>query len=217
LLPARNTPSKRKRDDSDTEADAHGLDDAEDNTSAEEDEREEEEYSAPKSRPTGSPKGQSKTKPKPTSPTKATSKAKASTKAPKATTRKHRKDKQGQDTFDATKVASETKIDGNNSIFSPFCAYSMRRVDLMSTLVSDAIMNPSAALQSIAEDFLDSLSQTPGPAQAELINCVLRACGCNNSVNEDEALDYDGVLDSLDNFTENLKQVCFPSLSFFKV
>jgi cohesin complex subunit SA-1/2 len=76
-------------------------------------------------------------------------------------------------------------------------------------------MNPSAALQSIAEDFLDSLNQTPGPAQAELVNCVLRTCGCNNSVNEDEVLDYDGVLDTLDTFTENLKQVCCPSLSSF--
>ena len=69
------------------------------------------------------------------------------------------------------------------------------------------ILNPSAALQSTAEDLLDSLSQTPGLAQAELINCVLRACGCNNSVNEDEVLDYDGVVDALDTFTDNLKLV----------
>jgi cohesin complex subunit SA-1/2 len=70
-------------------------------------------------------------------------------------------------------------------------------------------MNPSAALQSTAEDFLDSLSQTPGPAQAELINCILRACGCNDSVDADEVMDYDGVVDTLDTFTESLKQVCF--------
>jgi cohesin complex subunit SA-1/2 len=57
------------------------------------------------------------------------------------------------------------------------------------------------------EDFLESLAQTPGPAQAELINCILRTCGCNDSVDEDEVLDYDGVLDALDNFTESLKQV----------
>jgi hypothetical protein len=71
----------------------------------------------------------------------------------------------------------------------------------------DAIMNPSAALQSTVEDFLDSLKETPGAAQAELVNCILRACGCNETVNEDEAVDYDGVVDSLDNFTESLKQV----------
>lgn len=71
----------------------------------------------------------------------------------------------------------------------------------------DAIMNPSAALQSTVEDFLDSLKETPGAAQAELVNCILRACGCNETVNEDEAVDYDGVVDALDNFTEALKQV----------
>jgi hypothetical protein len=68
-------------------------------------------------------------------------------------------------------------------------------------------MNPSAALQSTVEDFLDSLKETPGAAQAELVNCILRACGCNETVNEDEAVDYDGVVDALDNFTEALKQV----------
>jgi hypothetical protein len=75
-------------------------------------------------------------------------------------------------------------------------------------------MNPSAALQSTVEDFLDSLKETPGAAQAELVNCVLRACGCNDTVNEDEAVDYDGVVDALDNFTEALKQVRRPSHGF---
>lgn len=71
----------------------------------------------------------------------------------------------------------------------------------------DAIMNPAAALQSTAEDFIESLSQTPGASLAELTNCILRACGCNESVNADEAVDYDGVVDALDNFTEGLKKV----------
>ena len=77
-------------------------------------------------------------------------------------------------------------------------------------------MNPSAALQSTAEDFLESLDKTPGPTQAELINCVLRACGCNDTVNEDEAVDYDGIVDALDNFTEALKQAC-SFLSSFRI
>ncbi|KIJ16482.1 hypothetical protein PAXINDRAFT_113645 [Paxillus involutus ATCC 200175] len=85
------------------------------------------------------------------------------------------------------KVATDTKIAADNSLFN-------------------AILNPSAALQSTAEDFLESLSQSAGAAQAELINCILRACGCNDSVDADEVLDYDGVVDSLDNFTEGLKQ-----------
>lgn len=74
-------------------------------------------------------------------------------------------------------------------------------------------MNPSAALQSTAEDFLESLDATPGPTQAQLINCILRSCGCNDTVNEDEVVDYDGIIDALDNFTEALKQVRTPILT----
>ena len=69
-------------------------------------------------------------------------------------------------------------------------------------------MNPAAALQSTAEDFLESLPLTPGPTLAELINCILRCCGSNDTVDADEAVDFDGVVDALDNFTEALKQVC---------
>ena len=69
-------------------------------------------------------------------------------------------------------------------------------------------MNPAAPLQSSAEDFLESLQQSPGPALAELINLVLRACGCSDSVNADEAADFDGIVSTLDDFTESLKQVC---------
>lgn len=72
----------------------------------------------------------------------------------------------------------------------------------------DAIMNPASPLQSSAEDFLDSLQQSPGSALAELINLVLRSCGCNDSVNADEAVDFDGIVSTLDDFTESLKQVC---------
>lgn len=62
-------------------------------------------------------------------------------------------------------------------------------------------------MQSTAEEFLESLSQTPESSLAELINCILRACGCNDSLNADEVVDYDGVVDALDNFTESLKKV----------
>ncbi|EGO01292.1 hypothetical protein SERLA73DRAFT_87834, partial [Serpula lacrymans var. lacrymans S7.3] len=72
-------------------------------------------------------------------------------------------------------------------------------------------MNTSAALQTTAEDFLESLSQSPGVAQAELINCVLRSCGCNDSVDADQVLDYDGVVDALDDFTEGMKQEDSPT------
>jgi cohesin complex subunit SA-1/2 len=78
-------------------------------------------------------------------------------------------------------------------------------------------MNPASALQETAEDFVEALAQSPGPAQAEFINLILRACGCNNSVDADEALDYDGVVDSLDTFTEGLKNVRSPKLFLFEI
>jgi cohesin complex subunit SA-1/2 len=84
-------------------------------------------------------------------------------------------------------------------------------------LPADAIMNPGAALQVTVEDFLDSLSRSPGAAQAELINLVLRACGCNDSVDSDSVVDYDGVVDALDDFTEGLKKACPPFLPLFAI
>ncbi|KAF9232626.1 hypothetical protein BU15DRAFT_90603 [Melanogaster broomeanus] len=107
-------------------------------------------------------------------------------KVPKLPKPRARKAKATNGDFDATKVAADTKIAADNPLFN-------------------TILNPSAALQSTAEDFLDSLAKSAGAAQAELINCILRACGCNDSVDADEVLDYDGVVDSLDNFTEGLK------------
>ena len=83
---------------------------------------------------------------------------------------------------------------------------------ILLTLYTDALVNPAVPLQSTAEDFIESLRQTPAAAQAELVNLILRCCGCNNSVDADSAIDYDGVVDALDNFTEGLKQVTTPLL-----
>ncbi|EIW79750.1 hypothetical protein CONPUDRAFT_106434 [Coniophora puteana RWD-64-598 SS2] len=106
-------------------------------------------------------------------------------KLPKVKGRRVNKNADGE--FNLDKLTNETKIRGDNPLFN-------------------AVLNPSAALQSTAEEFLDSLNENPGLAQAELINCVLRACGSNDSVDADEVVDYDGVVDSLDTFTEGLKQ-----------
>lgn len=73
-------------------------------------------------------------------------------------------------------------------------------------------MNPAAALQSTVEDFLDSFQQSPQVALADLINCILRTCGSNDSVDSDRAVDYDGIVDALDDFTEALKEVSDISL-----
>lgn len=75
----------------------------------------------------------------------------------------------------------------------------------------DAIVNSSTNLQSTIEDFLESLSQSPDHALAELINCVLRCCGCSDAVNSDQVTDYDGIVDVLEDMTEALKNVRAPS------
>lgn len=73
-------------------------------------------------------------------------------------------------------------------------------------------MNSSANLQSTIEDFLESLSQSPEHALAELTNCVLRCCGCSDAVNSDQVIDYEGVVDVLEDMTEALKNVSTLSL-----
>ncbi|KAH9947828.1 hypothetical protein B0H21DRAFT_821509 [Amylocystis lapponica] len=198
-----STLIKRKRSDATTDDDERS--EPSDRDSNDGDEEPEEDYEAATPKPKAAPKP--KRKPKGPPPTKKprTAKAPAAPKKPttkssvskanvpkaprprKVATRRGKQPAADAGEFDAEKVAKDTKISGDNALFN-------------------AIINPAAALQSTAEDFLESLSQTPGPSQAELINCILRACGCNDSVNEDEVVDYDGVVDALDNFTEGLKK-----------
>ncbi|KAF8452670.1 hypothetical protein L210DRAFT_3639153 [Boletus edulis BED1] len=142
-------------------------------------------FSTPKSKKRAAPQR----KPKGPPPAKKPRTAKSTTAPSKPPKPKQRrtKAKAANGHFDPTQLASDTKITPDNAIFN-------------------TLLNPSAALQSTAEDFLHSLSQNAGTAQAELINCILRACGCNDSVDADQVVDYDGVVDSLDNFTEGLKQ-----------
>ncbi|GBE83439.1 hypothetical protein SCP_0504880 [Sparassis crispa] len=180
-----STLTKRKRSDA-TDQDANSeLSDSEDNDEG----PDEEDDDAPKT------KSPAKRKRKATGAPQAKKPRKTKMPAPKATaakpkktaTRKAKQPAPDAEDFDAEKVAKDTKISGDNPLFN-------------------AIMNPAAALQSTVEDFLEAMVRTPGLSLAELINCVLRACGCNDSVNEDEVVDYDGVVDALDNFTEGLKK-----------
>ena len=81
-------------------------------------------------------------------------------------------------------------------------------------LLTDAIMNPAAALQTTVEDFLESFQQSQESALADLMTCVHRSCGSNDSIDADRVVDYDGIVDALDDFTEVLKEVrvfMFPS------
>ncbi|KAF7292892.1 SCD domain-containing protein [Mycena indigotica] len=93
----------------------------------------------------------------------------------------------GDDAFDPKQAAKESNINTDNPLFN-------------------AILNPAAALQSTSEDFLESLTESPGLALAEIVNMVLRCCGCNATMDADRAVDYDGVVDALDDVTEDLKK-----------
>ncbi|TRM66853.1 hypothetical protein BD626DRAFT_627323 [Schizophyllum amplum] len=190
--------NKRRAGESETETDSPSHEDADgdaeiedpedgDEAAAPADEEEEEDYAGPAKSAPGARKGKRKATGKPREPRPVKKPRTTKAKPAGTTTRRGRKAKEGEDAFDAAQVEKDTKISSDNPLFN-------------------AILNPAAALQSTAEDFLESLNQSPGHAQAELVNLILRCCGCNDSVNEDEAVDYDGVVDALDNFTEALKQ-----------
>ncbi|CAA7269932.1 unnamed protein product [Cyclocybe aegerita] len=187
---------KRKRNESDTEGDASqdaehdGLNQQE--SEAENDANDEDEgYKAPKPKEPGSArKTKAKTSPKSKSAPaakKPRAEKAAIRKIPKVAARRGRRPKEGEDAYDPDQVAKDTKISSDNPLFN-------------------AIMNPASPLQSSAEDFLESLQQSPEAALAELINLVLRSCGCNDSVDADQVVDFDGIVSALDDFTEVLKQ-----------
>lgn len=92
------------------------------------------------------------------------------------------------------------------------CLPLTRTDNILTISRTDAVLNPSAALQSTVEDFLQALEFNPNPTLAELINFVLRACGSNDSVDADKVVDSDGIVDALDHFTEALKHVCLPQV-----
>ncbi|KIL63611.1 hypothetical protein M378DRAFT_107004 [Amanita muscaria Koide BX008] len=202
---------KRKRNDTDDQDNdaLHALTDAEHETDEgnnleDEDEdvvsineregEEEEEYrasgggSGKKQKPKGTPK--SKTGGAGTQ-TKRLRKAKTTQGPSKTGARRGRKPKEPKEGIAAAPQADHSGRDANiatdNALFN-------------------ALVNPSVRLQSTAEDFIESLQNNAGTAQAELVNLILRCCGCNDLVDADGAVDYDGVVDALDHFTEGLKQ-----------
>ncbi|KAH8112371.1 hypothetical protein DFH11DRAFT_1607236 [Phellopilus nigrolimitatus] len=173
------SPSKRKRpDDAD---DQQALSDVE--MLPRDDSDEEDDYVAPR-KPKAAAKGKTKARGPPAPKKPRATKASAAT--GKTPTRRGRK-AAGAAAKDTAKVPAEAKIAEDNTLFN-------------------SIMNPVAALQSTVEDLLESFQQSAEPALADLINCVLRACGSNDTVDADRAVDYDGILDALDDFTEVLKE-----------
>ncbi|KAI5121584.1 hypothetical protein M0805_009455 [Coniferiporia weirii] len=172
------SPAKRKRIDEANEE--HVLSDVELPPQNESDE--EDGYIAPR-KPKTPAKGKGKARGPPAAKKPRATKA-AGTPA-KTPTRRGRK--AGAGARETAKTPVEAKITEDNALFN-------------------SIMNPAAALQSTVEDYLESFQQSPEHALGDLINCVLRACGSNDSVDADRVVDYDGIVDALDDFTEVLKE-----------
>ncbi|KAF8513560.1 hypothetical protein BU17DRAFT_95252 [Hysterangium stoloniferum] len=187
--------SKKRKRDTDNEAGdvtdkltSDGGEVAEEpNEDPDDDDEDEEDYSAPKTKATKMKRqpvaGASKTKTQ----TPVVKKPRAVKPKVATGTRKTKVDA----TVDVVQQIRDSHISDDNALFN-------------------TILNPSAALQSTVEDYLDALSNTPDLALADLTNCILRACGCNDSVDSHEATDQDGVVDKLDTFTEGLKQANAP-------
>ncbi|GAW03352.1 mitotic cohesin complex [Lentinula edodes] len=94
--------------------------------------------------------------------------------------------------FDPASITKVTNISSDNPLFN-------------------AILNPNAALQGTVEDYLESLHQDENQALAELVNMILRCCACNDTIDGDTAVDYDGVVDRLDDMAEELKKITSPA------
>ncbi len=77
--------------------------------------------------------------------------------------------------------------------------------------IFNAVKDPNSALQSIAEDWVVAFSDHQGRALAELVNFVIRACGCNGSVDENQVIDIDNVVDNLEELQEVFKKQPIPS------
>ncbi|CAE6429916.1 unnamed protein product [Rhizoctonia solani] len=151
-----------------------------------ESEEEGEEYKAPRA-------SQAKAAPKPRGRPKAATdstkpaRKKAATTKPRATKARGKADGVGL-------VTGDLPINKDNALFN-------------------ALLNPSAALQSIVDDYFESYSQTPSAGLADLANCILRACGCNASLDSDEVLDSDNVVDKLDDLIEAEAAPAYPLVS----
>ncbi|EST04683.1 hypothetical protein PSEUBRA_005959 [Kalmanozyma brasiliensis GHG001] len=77
--------------------------------------------------------------------------------------------------------------------------------------IFNAVKDPNSALQSNAEDWVVAFSDHQGRALAELVNFVIRACGCNGSVDENQVIDIDNVVDNLEELQEVFKKQPIPS------
>ncbi|GAA5954369.1 hypothetical protein JCM3765_004438 [Sporobolomyces pararoseus] len=70
----------------------------------------------------------------------------------------------------------------------------------------NSVKSPNTALQTCVDDWIDSYKEDSGPAMAEMVNFVLRCCGCNASVDEHQAEDENGIVENLKDIVDEFKQ-----------
>ncbi|KAN0066163.1 cohesin complex subunit [Thecaphora frezii] len=77
--------------------------------------------------------------------------------------------------------------------------------------IFNTVKDSNSALQSTAEDWVFSFQKDQGKALAKLINFVIRTCGCNGSVDENQVVDIDNIVDTLEELQEAFKRQTLPS------
>lgn len=83
----------------------------------------------------------------------------------------------------------------------------------MSDLV-DALLSADIALNTVIEEWVDTYQTAAGDeagekaAVHELIVCCLRSCGISEDIDEDEAMDLDGVVDVVERIQDATVKVC---------
>ncbi|GAA5879860.1 hypothetical protein JCM3774_002262 [Rhodotorula dairenensis] len=199
--------SQKRAGAADEEDQEDDEDDDEDESADDDDDDEEEEFKVPTSMKTGSrkraPKGTKA--PNGSSAAKKRKKTTNATREPAAATRQRGRKRaaaaagsgEEDENVDggATKAAAagaakpgkDFQINDDNEVFN-------------------AVKNPNSALQQVAEDWIESYKEESGPAMAELVNFVLRCCGCNASVDEHQAEDENGIVENLKDIVDEFKQ-----------
>ncbi|KAL8292902.1 hypothetical protein RQP46_000596 [Phenoliferia psychrophenolica] len=71
----------------------------------------------------------------------------------------------------------------------------------------NAVRDPNSSLQTVVDDWIESYQEASGPAMAELINFILRTCGCNATIDEHQAEDENGIVDCLADIQDEFKNV----------
>jgi cohesin complex subunit SA-1/2 len=75
----------------------------------------------------------------------------------------------------------------------------------------NSLKNSEVAVQAVVDDWVVEYQSEPGPALVELINFVIRCCGCNSTVDEAAVMDLDNVVDALEQVQEQFKKSPNPS------